>query len=89
MEMVGYIYNADNMNNTFKAGDKLYVVQQDFAADGQIVIIQNGDAVEVKYFYNAPDGAFFLRDENPQNGPQRLEKPPQILGVVVGYERMF
>lgn len=88
MEMVGYIYNADNMNQTFKAGDKLYVTPQDFAADGQLVIIQNGDAVEVKYFYHA-DGAYTLRDENPKYPPQRTTEPPQILGVVVGYERFF
>ena len=88
MEMVGYIYNADNMTNTFKAGDKLYVIPQDFAADGQLAVIQNGDAVEVKYYYNA-DGGVILRDENPKYAPQRLDNPPQILGVVVGFERMF
>ena len=88
MEMVGYIYNADNMDLTFKAGDKLYVAPQDFAANGQIVAVRNGDAVEVKYFYNS-DGVYTLRDENPKNAPQMTNEPPQIVGVVVGYERFF
>ena len=86
MEMVGYIYNADNMNNTFKAGDKVYCVPQETATDGQMIAIRRGETVEVKYFYHAAGGYILTDDKNP---PERLSEPPQIVGVIVGYERLF
>lgn len=87
MEMVGYIYNADNMNNTFKAGDKVYILPQDFRQEGQIMLFETSNGNTLKRVYTNEEGGYILTDE--KNPPEMFDILPPFLGVVAGFERMF
>ena len=89
MDMVGYIYNADNFPQTFRAGDKLYVLPGSEIIQGKIHLLQTENGPQLKRIYtNVYPGAYCLTDELPAAGPQQ-EANPDVIGHVVGYERMF
>lgn len=89
MDMVGYIYNADNFPQTFRAGDKLYVLPGSEAVQGKIHLLETENGPQLKRIYtDVYPGAYCLTDELPANEPQR-EANPAIIGHVVGYERIF
>ena len=89
MDMVGYIYNADNFPQTFRAGDKVYVLPGSDIVQGQIHLLDTEAGPQLKRIYtDVYQGAYCLTDELPANEPQR-EENPAIIGLVVGYERMF
>ena len=89
MEMVAYIYNADNFPQTFRAGDKLYVMPGSEVVQGKIHLLDTENGPQIKHIYADvyPD-AYCLTDELPGNEPQK-EANPAIIGHVVGFERMF
>lgn len=87
MEMVGYIYKADNMNQTFKAGDKVYILPQDFRQEGQIMLFETANGNTLKRVYTKEGGGYTLTDE--KNPPEIVKILPPFVGVVAGYERMF
>ena len=87
MEMVGYIYKADNMNQTFKAGDKVYILPQDFRQEGQIMLFETAHGNTLKRGYTKEGGGYTLTDE--KNPPEIVKILPPFVGVVAGYERMF
>jgi hypothetical protein len=87
MEMVGYTYNADNMNNTFKAGDKVYILPQDFRQQGQIMLFDTSDGNILKRVYSREEGGYILTDE--KNPPEYVDILPPFLGVAAGFERLF
>ena len=89
MEMVAYIYNADNFPQTFRAGDKLYVMPGAEVVQGKIYLLDTENGPQLKRIYtDVYQGAYCLTDELPANEPQK-EVNPAIIGHVVGYERMF
>lgn len=87
-DAIGMRYRADNMDSVFKNGDKLYLVKKQYALNGDIIVIRlpDPDRLYVCRAYNGPDGAFILKDD--KNEPQ-IMKDPDIVGTVIGFERIF
>lgn len=84
----GLVYKADNMDKTFRKGDKLYLVRRRFASDGDIVVIrlEDPDCFYVCRAYGNQDGGFTLVDEK---NPPMIMQDPDFVGAVIGYERIF
>lgn len=85
-DLVALIYKADNMNRTFHAGDKLYVACKGVTLDGDIIVFRFPEGFKVCRVYNGPGDKMTLTDE--KNPPEIVDNP-DILGTVVGFERLF
>lgn len=84
--MVGYIYRADNFPRTFRAEDILYIEENPETVEGQLYLLRQGDLLTVKRIYPQQAGGYILLDEkNPPTEAAALD----VVGQVVGYERMF
>jgi SOS-response transcriptional repressor LexA len=84
----GLVYKADNMNRTFRHGDKLYLVRKQYSFKGDIVVIrlQDPDRFHVCFMYPNEGGGYTLTDE--KNPPLILDDIDYV-GTVIGYERIF
>ena len=85
--IIGLRYQGDNMPLTFQKGDRLYIRKRRFGADGDIVAVKLPDiGYYVARFYSGPDESFTLVDEK---NPPKILTEVELLGTVVGYERIF
>jgi SOS-response transcriptional repressor LexA len=83
----GLVYKADNMNRSFKYGDKLYLGRKKFYAAGDIVVIQLLDTFHICYLYMNEGGGYTITDET--NSPPLILDDIDYVGTVIGYERIF
>lgn len=83
---------GDSMNPTFLNGDIIYIRSQSDVDDGQIGVVLLDDSAAVKHIYHTPTG-LTLVSENPKYSPIIADGDSydtiRILGIVVGYTRMF
>lgn len=85
-DLVGYVYEADNMSRTFVKGDKLYIVKRRFTQNGAIVVLRTKAGLLVCRGYKCEDQYFFMDDS------LRVVlrgKNPDIVGEVIGFERFI
>lgn len=82
----GLIYKADNMNRTFKNGDKLYVVNRRFTQNGAIVVLRTDAGLMIYRVYKCEDHYIFMDDTFKV---VLREENPDIVGEVIGFERFI
>lgn len=84
--------DGDSMNPSFLDGDIVYIRAQSDVDDGQIGVVLLDDSAAVKHIYHTPTG-LTLVSENPKYSPIIADGNSydmiRILGIVVGYTRMF
>lgn len=83
---------GDSMEPGFLDGDIIYIKQQDDVNDGQIAVVLMDDTAALKHVYHIPNG-LTLTSDNPKYSPMVMTYDKydviRILGIVVGYTRMF
>lgn len=83
---------GDSMEPGFLDGDIIYIKQQNDVNDGQIAVVLMDDTAALKHVYHIPNG-LTLTSDNPKYSPMVMTYDKynviRILGIVVGYTRMF
>ena len=84
--------SGDSMAPTFMDGDVVYLKQMDDVSDGQIAAVITDDEARLKRVYHIPDGLNLVSDNPlypPVTGTAADYTSIRVLGLVVGYTRMF
>lgn len=83
---------GDSMNPTYLDGDVVYIRQVPDAPDGTVGVALIDDSACLKHLYHIPNG-LLLTSDNPAYPPMQKTWPEcdtiRILGVVVGYTRIY
>lgn len=83
---------GDSMAPGFLDGDIIYIKQQDDVNDGQIAVVLLDDSAALKHVYHIPNG-LMLTSDNPKYPPMTMTFDQynviRVLGIAVGYTRMF
>ena len=84
--------SGDSMSPTYLDGDLVYIVEKEDVLDGQVAIVLIDDSETIKHVYHRTDGLMLVSD-NPAYPPMlvlaRDHDRIRVLGVPVGYTRMF
>ena len=83
---------GDSMEPTYLSGDVVYIRRQDDVDDGQIAVVLIDDSATLKHVYHEKNGVLLV-SENPKHPPKHKTFEEcdciRILGIVVGYTRMY
>ena len=83
---------GDSMSPTYRDGDVIFIREQPDVPDGQVAVVLVDDSATVKHVYHEQDGVTLVSD-NPAYAPMRMRASEheciRVLGVVVGYLRMY
>lgn len=83
---------GDSMEPTYLNGDVIYIRERPDVDDGQIAVVLVDDSATLKHVYHEKDGVTLVSD-NPKYPPMRKTFEEydyiRILGIVVGYTRMY
>ena len=83
---------GDSMSPRFLDGDIVYVKAQDDVDDGQIAVVLMDDSAALKHVYHIANGLLLI-SENSKYAPRQITFDEydviRILGLAVGYTRMF
>lgn len=83
---------GDSMNPTYLDGDVVYIRQVPDVPDGTVGVALIDDSACLKHIYHIPNG-LLLTSDNPAYPPMQKTWPEcdtiRILGVVVGYTRIY
>lgn len=83
---------GDSMEPTFLDGDVVYLREQPDVDDGQIAAVIVDDSATLKHVYHDPNGLTLIsenRSYSPMHYTSENSESLRILGLVVGYTRMF
>lgn len=83
---------GDSMEPGFIDGDIIYIKAQDDVDDGQIAVVLLDDSAALKHVYHIQNG-LMLTSDNPKYPPMHMTFEDynviRVLGIVVGFTRMF
>lgn len=83
---------GDSMEPTYLDGDVIYIREQPNVDDGRVAVVLVDDSATLKHVYHERDGLTLISD-NHAYPPMRVSFADhdviRILGVVVGYTRMY
>lgn len=83
---------GDSMEPLYQNGDVVYIKCQDDVDDGRIAVVLLDDSAALQHIYHAQDG-LLLVSENAKYPPRLVSFSEydviRILGIVVGYTRMY
>lgn len=85
------IVRGDSMSPTYLDGDVVYIKEQPAVDDGQVAAVAVDDSATLKHVYKWLNGLNLVSD-NPAYPPIYVDPSEQdvrILGIVVGYTRMY
>lgn len=85
------VVRGDSMIPTYLDGDIVYIKQQSSVDDGQVAAVALDDSATLKHVYRWNDGLNLVSD-NPKYAPIHVslsDHEVRILGVVVGFTRMY
>ena len=84
--------DGDSMEPLYLNGDVVYIKAQDDVDDGRVAVVLMDDSAAIKHVYHAPNG-LLLVSENAKYPPRSVTFDEhdviRILGVVVGFTRMY
>lgn len=83
---------GNSMEPTYLEGDVVYIRQQDDVDDGQVAAVAIDGEATLKHVYHIPNGVHLVSD-NMRYRPMIYTLPDcdniRILGIVMGYTRMY
>ena len=83
---------GDSMEPTFLDGDVVYLREQPDVDEGQIAAVIVDDSATLKHVYHDPNGLTLISENRsypPMHYTSENSESLRILGLVVGYTRMF
>lgn len=84
---------GDSMLPSFLDGDIVYIREQPDVEDGQVAAVIIDDTATLKHVYHQPNGVLLISENTPKYPPMNITFDDhdciRILGLVVGFTRMF